>query len=162
MAGFAIGVDTSGVYPAFSSTSINAESGRVFGLNDMVETQDGKRWIFVSASTSITSYNACAIDTQGYALHATSANALTFPRIGVAQNNISSGSWGWLQVYGVCSLNVLSTCSTGVSLYVSGTAGSLDDTGTATVKVTGISIPANITAAATSAAIMACEPFASL
>lgn len=154
---FAVGANTSGVYAAPPY-----DEGKAFGLNDRVETYDGKRWVFVSASTSITAAQVVAINTAGVAQAATSALASATPRIGVVQNDIASGSYGWAQVFGPCSVAVLSTCSTAVALYTSGTAGALDDTSTSQVKIAGITILANVTAAATVAGFISCEPFTAL
>lgn len=155
-----VGANTSGVYGTPSAAP--ADVGQLAGLNDRVETYDGKRWVFVSASTSVTSYQVVAIDSQGYAQAITSALAQAGNRVGVAQNNISSGSYGWVQTFGPCSVAVLSTCSSNTVLYTSATAGSLDDTATSQIKIAGITILANVTAAGTAAGFMATEPFAAL
>lgn len=160
MAAFAAGFKNDVQLAAITSTTATYEGG-YFGLGDAVETHDGKRYMFVNASTSITSFQACAIDSAFSAQPLTSATALVGPRIGVAPNNISSGSWGWVQIYGACSVSALSTCSSASALYATATAGAVDDTGTATLKILGLSIAANITAAATTTGIMQVEPFIS-
>jgi len=159
MAGFVVGANTSGVYSPAGNT---AEYGQTHKLGEVMTTYDGKRWLFVSASTSLTSYQVAAVTSSGYAVPVTTAlGSSGINKVGVAQNNISSGSWGWIQILGGCTLSVLSTCSSKVALFTSGTAGSLDDT-TSTVKIAGIYIEADITAAANTAAVMVIEPYAAL
>ena len=82
--------------------------------------------------------------------------------IGVAQATLASAEYGWVQVLGVTSVNVLSTCSSGVALYSSGTAGKLDDTTTSQTKIAGVQIVASVTAATATTAIVATRPFAAL
>lgn len=157
-----IGANISGVYAAWSSTSANPDSGQYFGLGDRYEDSNGNRYVFVSASTSVTSYQVVAITSAFYGQPATSALASAAAFVGVAQNNISAGSWGWVQTRGNMTVNALSTCSTAVALYTSGTAGSVDDTSTSQVKIAPIVINANITAAAATTAFSATDMFVAL
>jgi hypothetical protein len=158
-----IGMNVSGNYPAPSSTSVSAESGSLFGLGDQVNSGDGSKFVFVSASgASITSYQVVAWNSAGSAAAITSALALAGNRVGVAPYSISSGSHGWVQIAGVVSVNVLSTCSSATALYTTATAGALDDTSTSQVKIAGITILANITAVGSTAAFLGTEPFAAL
>lgn len=154
---FAVGAYPSGVYPSGATAE-----GKSFAPNNTVQTYDGKRFTYVLASTSITTGQVVAITTAGVAQAATSALASATPRIGVAQNDIASGSYGWAQTFGACSVSVLSTCSASVALYTSGTAGALDDTSTSQVKIAGITVLANVTAAAIVAGMIAAEPFTAL
>lgn len=157
--GFVVGANFSGVYNPAMNT---AEYGQTHKLGEIAEDYSGNRWLFVSASTSLTSYQVAAVTSSGYALPITTTlGSSGINKIGVAQNNISSGSWGWVQILGACTLSVLSTCSSKVALFTSGTAGSLDDT-TTTVKIAGITIVADVTAAANTAAVMTIEPYAAL
>ncbi len=132
------------------------------GLGDSVETHDNKRFMFISASTSVTSFQVVAINSAFVVQPATSALASAGSRLGVAQNAISAGSWGWVQTRGNLTVNALSTCSSAVALYTSGTAGSVDDTSTSQVKIAGLVILANITDAAATNAVAAVEMFTAL
>ncbi len=131
-------------------------------LGDTAEMHDNRRFVFVSASTSVTSYQVVAIDSSHYVQPATSALASAASRLGVAQNSISAGSWGWVQTRGLMTVNALSTCSASAALYTSGTAGSVDDTSTSQVKIAGLVITGNITAAASTTAIAAVDMFTAL
>jgi hypothetical protein len=82
--------------------------------------------------------------------------------VGVAQTTLASAEYGWFQVLGVTSLQVLSTCSSGVALYTSGTAGKLDDTSASQVKVAGVQLVANATASGVYQAMLVTRPFIAL
>lgn len=157
-----IGANISGVYPAISSTSVSPDSGMIPGLGDRYEDNNGNRYVFISASTSVTSYQVVALTSAFYGQPATSALASAAAYVGVAQNNISAGSYGWVQTRGNMSVNALSTCSTAVALYTSGTAGSVDDTSSSQVKIAPLVINANITAAAATTAFSATDLFVAL
>ena len=159
-----IGANPNGVYPAFSSTSSNADIGQAFGLGDRYVDNVGNGYLFVSASTSITSYQAVAVATNYYAVAATSATATAQSLAGIAGvNGISSGSWGWVQTRGNFSgVQVLSTCSASSFIYTTATAGSLDDTSTSQVKVAGLTINANQTVPAAAAAFAGVDIFFAL
>lgn len=162
MASFMIGMDPNGVYPAIVSTSANSEAGKVPALGDQCEDYQGNRYRFVSASTSITSYQAVKIfQSNNYAAALTETLGATGGAIGVAGvNGISSGSWGWVQIYGSCTVNALSTCSANSVLYCTATAGAVDDSGT--TKIAGLIGITSITAAATMNAVLSTEAFSSL
>lgn len=132
------------------------------GLGDVVETHDNRKFVFVSASTSVTSYQIVAVDSTFYVQPATSALASAASRLGCAQNNISAGSWGWVQTRGLMTVKALSTCSASVALYTSGTAGSVDDASASQVKIAGLVTLANITDAASTAAVAAVDMFTAL
>jgi hypothetical protein len=153
--GYTVGAKLSEVY------NPSSDFGDRMALGDIVETHDNRKFVFVSASTSVTSYQVVAIDSAWAAQPATSALA-SAGRLGVAQNNISAGSWGWVQVRGNLTVNALSTCSAAVALYTSGTAGSVDDTSTSQVKIAGLVTIANITALASTAAVATVELFTAL
>lgn len=140
----------------------SSDYGDRAGLGDVVELHDNRKFVFVSASTSVTSYQVVAIDSTHYVQPATSALASAASRLGVAQNNISAGSWGWVQTRGLMTVNALSTCSASAALYTSGTAGSVDDTSTSQVQIGGLVLTGNITAAASTTAVAAVDLFTAL
>jgi hypothetical protein len=143
-------------------TAADLAQGRGFAVLDEVQDQDGNVFKFVLASGTIAQFDAVAITSAGVAQAVTSALLNAGAVAGVVQAALSSGEYGWAQVFGVTSLNVLSTCSSGVALFTSGTAGKLDDTSTSQVKVAGVQILANITAAGTAGAVLTTRPFAAL
>jgi hypothetical protein len=132
------GVQTNAQYSAADITA-----GRTPGLTDEAFLHDNSKWVFVSASASITSYQLVAINSAGVALAATSALALAGQKCGVAQAAISSGSYGWVQVKGNMTVNALQTCSSSTVLYTTGTAGAVDDTATSQVKIANLTLNSN-------------------
>ena len=154
---YAIGLHRTNNYSAADLTQ-----GRGFSVGDEVADGSGNVFRFVQASGTVAQFDVVAIDSAGVAQAITKALADTGPMVGVAQAALSSAEYGWAQVIGVTSINVLSTCSAGIALYTSGTAGKLDDTTTSQTKIAGVQIVANVTAATSTAAILATRPFAAL
>lgn len=153
-----VGANVSNQYAATGNFT-----GAEFGLGDRYVDATGNAYVFVSASTSITSYMACAVTSSFWAAPITTALASANPAVGVAGvNGISSGSWGWVQTRGNMTVQVLSTASASSWLYTTGTAGSLDDTSTSQVKITGITLNANATAVGSYAAFAGVDMFAAL
>lgn len=144
----------------FSSADLLAQ-GRGFGANDVMTTHDGKQYRYVLSTDTIAAYDVCAVTSAGVASRCTSANVLG-GLVGVAQATLSSGYYGWVQTLGQTTVNCLSTCSAGVALYTSATAGSLDDTATSQTKIGGLTILANITAAGPAVGQIATTPFAAI
>jgi len=156
--GYIIGLNPTEVY----TSAENAASGKGFGASDIAETHDGKRYRYVLSTDTIAQYDVVAITSAGVASRLTKTLADGGPLIGVAQASLTSGSFGWVQTVGATTVNCLSTCSSSVALYTSGTAGSLDDSATSQVKVAGITILANITAAGPANGLLSTIPFAAL
>ena len=153
-----VGANVSNQYAATGNFT-----GAEFGLGDQYVDNAGNGYVFVSASTSITSYQVCAVTSSFWAAPITTALASANPRVAAAGvNGISSGSWGWVQTRGNMTIQVLSTCSASSWLYTTATAGALDDTSTSQVKITGITINANITAVGSAAAFAGVDMFAAL
>lgn len=153
-----VGANVSNQYAATGNFT-----GAEFGLGDKFIDNNDNVYVFVSASTSITSYQVCAVTSSYWAAPITTALASANPRVGAAGvNGISSGSWGWVQTQGNMTVQVLSTCSASSWLYTTATAGALDDTSTSQVKITGITINANQTAVGSAAAFAGVDMFAVL
>lgn len=138
--------------------------GNTPGLGDIYVDNNNNRYIFVQASGTVAQYDVVAIDSSNIAQAITKALADGGPDIGVARQGLSSGSYGWAQVRGAVSVNVLATCSSSIALFTSGTAGKLDDTTTSQTKIAGVTILANNTTTLTAAIVanIAVEPFAAL
>lgn len=105
-------------------------------------TTSGKGWMYVQAASAISQYDVVAIDETGQAAKITKALADTSTKVGVAAAAFASGEYGWVQITGNCTLNVLASCLTDAILYTSATAGSLDDTSTSQTKIDGILLTA--------------------
>ena len=145
---------------AYSSADIT--QGRGFAAGDEVQDEAGNIYRFALASGAVAQYDVVALTTANVAQAVTKALADTGPMLGVAQATLASAEYGWVQVLGVTSVNVLSTCSSGIALYTSGTAGKLDDTTTSQTKIAGVQIVASVTAATSTTAVVATRPFAAL
>ena len=154
-----VGANVSGRY----STTTGPDAGQTFGLGDRYTDNVGNNYIFVSASTSITSYQVCAVTSSYWAAPITTALSSANPGVGAAGvNGISSGSWGWVQTRGNMTIQVLSTCSASSFLYTTATAGALDDTSTSQNKITGVTLNSNATTVGAYAAFAGVDMFAAL
>lgn len=113
---------------SFSTTT----DGRMFSAGERYVDQAGKEWVFVKASSAIAQYDVCTFDETYITTVAPlgTGNDARGDRIGVAAVAIASGSYGWLQVFGPCTMNVLASCAANVRINTTATAGSLDDDGT--------------------------------
>jgi hypothetical protein len=132
----------------------NLTDGRAAGLLDVAQDATGGRWVFAQGSGTIAAYDVVAINSSGVAQAATSALAKAAVSLAVAPVAVTSASYAWFQTKGNCVVNVLSTCSSGVALYTSGTAGKLDDTTTSQVNILSIATLADVTAATSTAAVI--------
>lgn len=119
--------------------------GKGFGLGDRNTDSSGNDWIFVKASAAIAQYDVVTVDST----YSTTVAPLSTSNdgrgniVGVAPVAFASGDYGWLQVKGPCTMNVLASCAANVRLNTTATAGSLDDDGTATsMQVQGIYLTA--------------------
>lgn len=130
------------------------------GLLNIGQTPAAK-WVYVKAGAAIAQYDCVAVDETGSALKITTANAATSVKVGVAAAAFAINEYGWVQIYGNCTVNVLASCATDAVLYTSATAGSLDDTSTSQVKIDNILLTATRGGTdGSAAAFMSDEPFA--
>lgn len=117
-----------------SQPSVDAKAG----LLNRHCGSDGKDYVYVQASGAIAQYDIVAIDEAGQAAKVTKALADDGYKIAVAQSAFADDEYGYVQVKGVVSINVLANCAADVALYTSATAGSLDDTDTSQTKILGL------------------------
>jgi hypothetical protein len=97
---------------------------------------DGSKWMYVKAMSTIAQYDCVVITNSGSAVGGeigavpvTTTNALTSPRVAFAQTAITSASYGWVALEGNnLRVNCLIACQPKVPLFTTATAGSLDDT----------------------------------
>lgn len=157
--GFLIGINPTDTY----TTEQLENSGVSFGLGDAGETHEGNKYVWVKAGTGgVGANDAVAIDEAYTALKLEDDYANAGHKVGVAPVAIAASSYGWVQVRGVCSLNVAGAYAADASLYTTSTAGTLDDAVTTTEsRIYGLVGTASATTGATTvAAFMAIEPFA--
>jgi hypothetical protein len=143
-------------------TYTSLTDGKGFSLGDRVCSHDGKDFVFVQAGGAIAANDAVAIAEDYQAIALTTAAAEDGHKIGVAPVAFADDEYGWVQVRGVCELNVLGAYAADGILYTTATAGSLDDAAATTLcRIHGlIGTEAGTTGATTVAAFMAIEPFA--
>lgn len=127
-----------------------------------MEGADGKVYIYVQAGGAIDANDAVGIDEDYQATTLTTAAAEDGHKIGVAPATFANDDYGWVQVRGVCELNVGGGYAADGILYTTTTAGTLDDASATTLaRIHGlIGTEAGTTGATTVAAFMAIEPFA--
>lgn len=140
----------------------NLTDGASFGLGDRYVDKNGNEYVFVQASGAVAQYDAVHINSANIAQALTKALGDTGLPVGVAVATLSSASYGWAQIKGLGTVNVLQTCSSSTALYTSGTAGKLDDTTTSQVKIAGVVILANQTQSAAAAAVIGTYPYAAI
>ena len=131
------------------------------GLLDRFCTADGKEYMYVQASGAIAQYDVVAIDEDGQAAKITKALADDSHKVGAAQVAFADNEYGYVQIKGPTTINVLASAAADAVLYTSATAGSLDDDGTSQTKIAGLVATAAVGGSAGSvAALAAIEPFA--
>ena len=84
-----------------------------------------------------TTQSAVGIDFDG-GTESTPSQAIGTRMVGTDAS--TSGEYAWVQLNGVCTINVLASAAANVILYSSATAGSLDDTATSHTRVDGIKL----------------------
>lgn len=131
----------------------------LFGVGDVFEDYNGNVYVYVKATSAIAQYDAVTYDETFSTTVApvSSSNDARGDKLGVAPVAIASGSYGWLQIYGPCTLTVLGSCAANVELATTATAGSLDDaTTTGFIVAEGIFVTAanSASSAAAKAAIL--------
>lgn len=99
-------------------------------------TKSGKEYIYVQAgSGGLAANQAAFIDELYSAVAATTTLATYGGLVGVPEFAIPANSYGWVQTFGNCSLNVAASCAADVRINTTATAGRLDDDATTGAKV---------------------------
>jgi hypothetical protein len=95
-------------------------------------------WLYVTAGSAIAQYDVVTVDEAYSGIPCTKASIDDHHIVSVAPAAISSGEYGWVQLTGVLTMNVLASAAADVQLYSSATAGSLDDASSSQTAVNGI------------------------
>lgn len=118
----------------FSASQVDTAftNGKTFSPGDRNEDYNGKQYIYVKASSAIAQYDVVTFDETFITTVAplSTSNDARGDLVGVAAVAIASGSYGWLQIYGPCTMNVKASCAANVRLNTTATGGSPDDDGT--------------------------------
>lgn len=108
--------------------------GKSFGLGDRLTTHDGKEFVWLQASATITGAGfVCFVTTANLATMLSTSNDAIGNRVAIAPAPMVAGDQGWFQVFGFCdAVQVLASCAANVRVNTTATAGALDDDGTST------------------------------
>lgn len=109
-----------------------------FAVGTMVNLSDGGMAVYVSATSTISQYNAVIIDGANGAVPVTTTNSANSKRIAFAQTSIASSYFGWVQIGGSPKVMLAANCDDNVPLYTTATAGVLDDAVVSTGLVLGL------------------------
>jgi len=113
-------------------TAAELTQGKGFGLGDRHIDQTGNEYVYVQAGVGgITANFVATIDEAYGAVMVSTSNDARGDLLGVAPATIAANSFGWVQVKGVCSVQVAASCAANVRLNTTATAGQLDDDGAA-------------------------------
>jgi hypothetical protein len=123
---YAIGQNTSTTYTA---TELS-QTGLGFGLGDRYTDSVGKEWVWIVAGGAVAQYDVVIFDETYSGLALSTSNDARGDLVGVAPVAIASASYGWVQVKGPTTMNVLASCAANARLNTTATGGSLDDDAT--------------------------------
>jgi len=150
--GFAIGIN-----PTNPSATAQTD-GKGFAPGDQIEDSAGNVWVYVKATAAITIYDTVTYDETFITAvtPVTTTNAARGDKLGVAAAAMASGDYGFLQIYGPCTINVATLCVPNAELTFTSVAGVLDDATTASLKVADnvFQTAASASVAATKAAVL--------
>lgn len=123
-----VGAQPSEIYASTAFTQ-----GKSFGLGDRLVTHDGKEYVWLQASATITGAGfVCFVTTANLATMLSTSNDAIGNRVAIAPAAMVAGDQGWFQVFGFCdAVQVLASCAANVRVNTTATAGALDDDGTA-------------------------------
>lgn len=144
------------VLNSYTSAELVA-SGVGFSLGDRFEAHNGKTYVFVQATSAIAANDTCTYDETyaGVVAPISTSNDAGGDRVGVAPAAIASGSYGWLQIYGPCTVRTAAAAAANTRLNTTATAGAVDDDGTAgSFAIEGMVLTAAAGSATTAAAIL--------
>lgn len=116
-----------------SNPVASLDEGKGFGLGDRYADDAGNVYVYVQADGAITA-NDVVIITEAYQadqLDLTNSNGALGDKVGVAAATFADDEYGWVQVYGTCTINVGSSCAANTKLNSTSTAGRVDDDATA-------------------------------
>ncbi len=122
-----------------------------------VKGNNASEWLYVVAGGAIAQYACVAVEFAGTASPVTHALARAGNTIGVAQNAIASGEYGWVAINGHnLRVNTLAAEGVGVTLYTTDTAGALADATASGSAATILGLTLVATASGTTASNAAC------
>lgn len=149
-------------YTTQSAVGIDFDGGTESTPSQAIGTRmvanDASEWLYITAGSAVAQYDVVAITEAYSGVPITKALVDSGELVAIAPEAISSGEYAWVQLNGVCTMNVLASCAADVILYSSATAGSLDDASTSQTRVDGIKLTTARGGTAGSAAGLASWP----
>lgn len=161
-----LGIDLTNTYASTSAASITPLP---VAPGTTVMTTSNGRYIFARAESEIAAYDVVVFSSYAdsnslapiiRAVPITTANAAPSgaagpTQVGIAQNAITSGQYGWIALNGQnLRCNVLIGCNPKVPLYTTATAGKLDDTTVSSGYIQGIVLNTSATSASAPYCVM--------
>lgn len=132
-----------------------AESNHSVGTT--VKGNNASEWLRVVAGATINQYNCVAVESGGTASPVTHALARAGNTIGIAQNALTSGRYGWVAINGhSLRVSTLAAEAVGVTLYTTDTAGAVADATASGSAATIFGLTLVGTASGTTASSAAC------
>lgn len=128
-------------YATATSTTPVLGGGKGFSVGTRIKDYNGKEYVFIQAGKDSSAFDVLSIPSDTYVSDKFSTTiAAASEIIGVAQYAMTSGDYGWVQIYGACKVKTLGSCAKAVLLYSTTTGGSLDDATASNYQVTGVQL----------------------
>lgn len=108
------------------------DEGKGFGLGDRYTDDSGKEYVYVQADGAIVANDVVIISEayQADQIDTTNSAGAVGDRVGVSPAAFADDEYGWVQVYGPCTINVATSCAANTKLNTTATAGRIDDDAT--------------------------------
>ena len=108
------------------------DEGRGAAVGDIKTNEQGV-FVYVQANGAIDAQDAVVINSDGQAIVVSNTNTASAfgDRVGVANVAFADNDYGYVQVYGVTTVNVLANAAANAQLNGTATDGTLDDDATA-------------------------------
>lgn len=128
-------VGQNAIGPDFTATFTAGTSVGVFPpweLGTRLIGASGKEYVYVQANGAITANDVVIMDEsfQADQIDTTNSAGAVGDRAGVAPATFADDDYGWIQVYGACTVNVATSAAANTKLNTTATAGRVDDDAT--------------------------------
>lgn len=102
-----------------------------FALLEVASDEAGKEYVYVQANGALDAQDVVVIDETGQAVVANLTNTASAfgDRVGVVNVAFADNEYGWAQIYGPTTANVLASAAANATLNSTATDGTLDDDG---------------------------------
>ena len=105
-------------------------------LGARVVDETGNEWVYVQANGAIVANDVVVVTSAFQADQIDTTNSATHHgAVAVSDKAFADNEYGWVQIYGPCTINVGSSCAIRAVLNSTGTAGRVDDDATSGAEV---------------------------